>query len=236
MVEGSEPSRPAPPKHGTSADPSTARFELPAEEFGLAGLFEQVPDARVEIDPLVASPADQALIVIHSDGSRQVVDAALRSDPTVGAVEYFTKRADEWIYQITWQSRPRQLIQCLVDVGVSVLSIQGQTGQWNLRLLSSDRDGIAQAHDALEDLGCAVEWLTISTLDGDVGRSTLTDDQHEAVVAGSKEGFYNIPRDITLEDLAADLDVSHQALSERLRRAHGELVDRTLIADTEQEQ
>lgn len=233
MVESSEPSRSAPPKPGTSADPSTARFELPAEEFALAGLFEQVPDARVEIDPLVASPADHTLIVIHSDGSRQAIDAALRSDPTVGAVECFAERAEKWIYQITWQSRPHQLIQRLVDVGVSILSIQGQEGQWNLRVLSSDRDGIAQAHDALEDLGCTADVLSISTFSGNAERSTLTDDQHEAVVTASKEGYYNIPRDITLEDLANDLDVSHQALSERLRRAHGELVDRVLITNTE---
>lgn len=36
-------------------------------------------------------------------------------------------------------------------------------------------------------------------------------------------GYYDVPRTVTLTELADSLDVSHQGLSERLRRAHANL-------------
>ncbi|MFC7008889.1 helix-turn-helix domain-containing protein [Halalkalicoccus salilacus] len=45
-------------------------------------------------------------------------------------------------------------------------------------------------------------------------------------------GYYDVPRTVTLTELANKLDISHQALSERLRRAHANLIDRT-ISSTE---
>jgi predicted DNA binding protein len=47
----------------------------------------------------------------------------------------------------------------------------------------------------------------------------------ETVKAAVESGYYGIPRDTTLEDLATDLNVSHQALSERLRRGHRALIE-----------
>ena len=45
-----------------------------------------------------------------------------------------------------------------------------------------------------------------------------------ALVAAFEAGYYNIPRDVTLEELADELGISHQALSERFRRAYEGLI------------
>ncbi|MUV58011.1 helix-turn-helix domain-containing protein [Halogeometricum sp. CBA1124] len=42
-----------------------------------------------------------------------------------------------------------------------------------------------------------------------------------------------MPRQSKLDDLADEADVSHQAYSERLRRATGSLVEQTLLDTTE---
>jgi predicted DNA binding protein len=59
-------------------------------------------------------------------------------------------------------------------------------------------------------------------------RFGLTTGQRESLVDARKHGFFQIPRDCTLEELAADSEVTHQALSERLRRGMGSLVESTL--------
>lgn len=53
----------------------------------------------------------------------------------------------------------------------------------------------------------------------------LSDDQREAIEAARELGLYTVPRSVTMQDVGDDLGVSHQAISERLRRAHGRLVD-----------
>ncbi len=49
-----------------------------------------------------------------------------------------------------------------------------------------------------------------------------------SLIKAKEMGYYDVPRGISLSELADELGVSHQALSERLRRGHGRLIDRTL--------
>lgn len=227
-------STPTPPTPSATTSTSTARFVLPAEGFTLAALFERVPDARVECESAVANPDDHALLVVETDERKHDIDAALRSDSDVAAVECFGERADGWTYRVTWKGRPRQLIQRLVAAGVSLVSVQGRSGEWKLRLLASDRDGIARAHEIMKDLDCAADCRNVSTIDGECSRgSGLTAKQREALVRAFEMGYYNVPRDATATDLADDLGISHQALSERFRRAYHQLVEPELVVNEE---
>jgi predicted DNA binding protein len=61
------------------------------------------------------------------------------------------------------------------------------------------------------------------------GRYGLTDEQYEALVEAYQRGYFEVPLGITLAELAEELGVSHQALSERVRRGTGALVDDTLL-------
>ncbi|ODR82855.1 DNA-binding protein [Haladaptatus sp. W1] len=56
----------------------------------------------------------------------------------------------------------------------------------------------------------------------------LTEQQHETLRSAMEWGYYEIPRRATATDLAEELGVSHQAISERLRRGHRCLVERGL--------
>jgi predicted DNA binding protein len=212
----------SPPNRTTS----TARFSLPTETFALATAFESLPDARIECDPAVANPTDHALVVIRTDEDERAVSTALRSDPSVAGVDCFDERPDGFWCRVTWGDRPRRIIRRFVAADVTLLSLRGGAGEWKLRLLSPDWDGIERMHTALDELGCDVECRSISTFDGgeDSLRPGLSSDQHEALVAAFEAGYYDIPRDVTLEELADELGISHQALSERFRRAYEGLI------------
>ncbi|MFC4988113.1 helix-turn-helix domain-containing protein [Saliphagus infecundisoli] len=60
------------------------------------------------------------------------------------------------------------------------------------------------------------------------GQFDLTTGQEEALTMALARGYCDIPRTVDMEELADELGVSHQALSERLRRAHGTLVGNAL--------
>ena len=236
MAERTRPVR-TPRTQVSSSDTaaSIARFTLPATGFALAGFFERVPDARVECESAVANPADHALLVVQTDGCEDTVGTALRSDPSVGAVERFGERADSWTYRVRWEGRSRRLIRRLVAADITLVSARGGSGEWKLRLLAPNREGISRAHDIMDDLDCGDECRSISTVD-DSGsdRSGLTDEQREALVKAFKIGYYNIPRDVTAEDVATELGISHQALSERFRRAYRQIVETEFIVNDEE--
>jgi predicted DNA binding protein len=60
-------------------------------------------------------------------------------------------------------------------------------------------------------------------------RRGLAEARRSALVAAFEAGYFTDPRETSLSDLAEQQDSSHQALSERLRRATGNLVESTLI-------
>lgn len=59
----------------------------------------------------------------------------------------------------------------------------------------------------------------------------LTGAQDAAVRAAASAGFYQVPRKLTLHELAASMGVSTSSLSERLRRAEARLVMRYVRED-----
>lgn len=231
-------SEPAPTVHSpavdtTQASATTTRASLPAERFALAELFGRLPDATVECESAVANPSDHALLAIRTEGCEHEIDAALHSDPAIASVERFGKRPNEWRYRITWEGRPRQLIQRLVTAGVTLLDCRGRDGEWNLQLLVPDRDGIAEIYDVLTDLECDADCRSVAVVDGTLTSTGMSPLHYETLTTALELGYYRIPRDITSSELAAELDVSHQALSERFRRAHRSLIETEFLTTDE---
>ena len=68
------------------------------------------------------------------------------------------------------------------------------------------------------------------TRDGDAepAGDGLSDRQHEALRTAYEMGYFEIPRDASLEAVAAELDISASAASERLRRAQTQLIQETM--------
>ena len=231
MAERTRPvSAPTPQTPSTVADANTARFELPATEFALVGLFERVPDAAVELEPAVASPDDHALLMIEADAHR-AVDAALRSSPSVAAVERFGREEHRARYRVTWEGHARRVLRGLLAEGLTLTRLHGASGRWKLRVLAPDRAAIARAYEVLEDLGCDPNCRSITRFgDGLANPAGVTDKQRKALTRAFELGYYDVPRDITMEELASDLGISHQALSERFRRAYkGLIVDAEIV-------
>lgn len=209
------------------------RFRLPAAGFAFVELFEEVPDARVEYTPTVAGPGEKALMVIEADCEVSAVETALRADSEVEDAQYLSEDDGAWAYRLTWGERPRRVFERLSDAGIILLSACGEGGQWEFTLVLSDREELRRAHELLQTSGCGANCLSIRPFDGGERCDTpLTDEQRAALTEAFRGGYYEIPRQHTISEIAETLDISHQALSERLRRAHERVVETQLaLAD-----
>jgi predicted DNA binding protein len=101
----------------------------------------------------------------------------------------------------------------------------GTNNQWQLRILTSDRNTLSETYETITDLGYTINCLSITSYDGgDSDCSELSEKQQEALTGAYETGHYNIPQDTTTDELAEQLDISHQALSERLHRGYKQMV------------
>ncbi len=111
------------------------------------------------------------------------------------------------------------------DLGLRKATVD--PGGWATLIFAGDRDVLG---DLVEGGLFPVEDLEIESvrpageLDGDAQDHVLTPTQLEALHAALDAGYYDVPRGITLRELADRLGVSASSLSERIRRAEARLV------------
>jgi predicted DNA binding protein len=93
-----------------------------------------------------------------------------------------------------------------------------------------EREGLSATHEFCHAHNLSFDVESVREMDGQpAGRYGLTTEQFEALTTAAQRGLFAVPREVTLEELAEEFDVTHQALSERIRRATGALVEDALL-------
>lgn len=205
-----------------------AEFRLPTEDTALSVALEHAPDATVELEPSVSKTLPCLWI---SDADRDTVETALESDPTVESFELLveTETDQRMLYDITFGEEAQRVWDELLGEGGSLLEATATEGWWQIRMRFLDREELCETNDRLVEFGVNADLRRITELTDDSRTHTrLTPEQQEALSAAFEHGYFEIPRQISMEELAAELGISHQALSERLRRAYETLVDAEL--------
>ncbi|WP_224449825.1 helix-turn-helix domain-containing protein [Haloprofundus salilacus] len=207
-----------------------AELRISAEQFALEELFERYPGVCVDVLRTAAhdtaSPAS-LLWFDHSDSTD--VEPALAADESVEAATLLADLNGKWLYQVEWTASVRETLATLLESS-TLLGASAKESQWRFRTLFPRHEQLATAHDRWESHGLSITVERISELDETFGRSefTLTDEQREAFVIAHQRGYFKVPRDVTLTELADEIGITQQALSERLRRAHNSLAESTL--------
>ena len=203
-----------------------AEFRLPASDTTLSVVFEHLPEATVELESAV-SRSRPCLWV--SDADHTATAAAFDADPSIETYELLVEAGDRLLYDVAFTAEAVTLCDRLLADGGSLLEARGANGWWQVRVRYADRDSLCTAHDRLVEDDVTVDLRRVTDVSKRAGtRTQLTPEQREALEAAFERGYFEIPREISMEELAAELGISHQALSERLRRAYGTLVDEEL--------
>ncbi|EMA39271.1 helix-turn-helix domain-containing protein [Halococcus hamelinensis] len=210
-----------------------AEVSLPGSEFALHETLEAHPDVEFEIERMVAHETDRVMPFVWATSERidrETLDETMADDPSVDNVTRLAAYDGEWFYRMEWVTDIRVVLHVLLEQGATVLNASGRNDVWELRILFPDRDSLSATYDY-----CTEEELTLTVnriheLDGEHrDEYGLTETQHETLVAAVEAGYFDIPQQATLDELADDLGITHQALSERLHRGHKTLIENALI-------
>lgn len=95
-----------------------------------------------------------------------------------------------------------------------------------------NQEALSRVVDEFTDAGIPVVLRTISDYRGPSGvLNTLTDRQREVVRTAHEMGYYEIPRQVPTEEVAAELGLDQSTVSEHLQRAERNLLRTILGAD-----
>lgn len=138
-------------------------------------------------------------------------------------------------FRIRWDGPPPGVFVPLRSAGATLLEAVRSDGRWQFAA-RIPTEGLGRFQTECRERGLRTEIRAIDRGpvrrhdDGDDVRSRLTGAQSEALALALERGYFEVPRQTSLEDLAAELGVSDSAASQRLRRGLAALLRATMGA------
>jgi predicted DNA binding protein len=169
---------------------------------------------------------------VESSDFHQFEDG-LRGDSTVGEFERVIEiGAGKAIYSVEYTDDAKVLSPVISAANGVILDMENDGLGWVLTVWMPERTDLVQLWDYAQGNDIDIELLRVNEYDGlDEADAGLTDSQREALLVAVEAGYFEEPRDATLGDVAADLDISQPAASGLLRRGIKRLVVSSLMDD-----
>lgn len=207
-----------------------ATFSLAASAIALEETLSQLSKITIEAERIAAHSTEWTLPCLWVAGAEtESIENALATDPTVKSLVDITSFNSQDYVHIEWTTDVIQRINSYTDKEASILKATATNEGWNVQFRFVSRDQLNTFRESLGENGYAFELLNL--YEPETPRATtggVTPTQREALIAAREHGYFKVPREISGRELAADLGMSHQSLSELLRRGTEQLIDSTL--------
>lgn len=210
-----------------------SEFSIPADEFVLGKALQETSGLAVELDQMI--PTGQAAIpyfwVVGDD--RSTFDAVLREAPELADFEAVDDLDDRTLYRAEWTGTENTFLQTIVSHNAALLEANGSADAWTFELRFPDSHALSEFHTSCRDQGFDI---TVESLYNPIEPphetiQQVTESQRNLIQRAYEEGYFEIPRQITLAELGEDLGISGQSVNERLRRGLSNLIAATMESD-----
>ena len=159
----------------------------------------------------------------------------LRNDHTIGEFERVIEtRGEKAIYSFEYTEEAKIISPIISSANGVILDMQNDGSGWILTVWMPNRKNLAPLWEYAELNGIDIDLLRVNEY-ASLGSTDagLTDSQREALLVALELGYYEDPRNVTLTDVAAALDISQPAASGLLRRGTKRLIVSSLMDDSE---
>ena len=207
-----------------------ATFTVPSDEFPLGSVFEGLPGVTIELERII--PGSDVVIPYFWVRGTEVADieGEFADHPGVTDIRLVDSVEDQHLLRVEWAADYDGILSTLAETGVPLIVAEGTSERWTFDVRGDDHRDIADFQQRCRELGIPItltKLQALTPLDSDVERG-LTDRQLEALVLAYESGYFNSPREVTMEELGEELDISQQAVASRLRRGIKYVLGRTL--------
>jgi len=210
-------------------------FGLDSGEFELGRILELEAGEELELEAVIPT-GERAIPSFWTEGvDTEAFERRVREHDSVEVLTVVQAREGRCLYTLEWNRRADRLIGGIRTEGGQLLQATGDAEDWQFQVRFPTRNALSAYQSQLRDGGLDPSIRRVYTptdSDGTAGYG-LTDCQRETLTLAVERGYYDVPRRSSTADLGAELDVSDQAVTERLRRGIDTLVSNTLSASAE---
>lgn len=207
-----------------------AKLRIQSEQFELGRVLALVQGATLELERVVPAGESTVPLVWVYDSERGAFEEAVRQRPSVDRFEPVDQFSGRVLYSLEWDGEDDRLFDAVHREQAHVLRATAGEGVWTFELRFPSHEALSAFQRHCEDARIRFEVVRIGSPEesDDDSWYGLTESQYEALTLAVESGYYDIPRRHTTVELAKELGISDQAVTERLRRAIITLTENTL--------
>lgn len=209
-----------------------ANLRIPSDSFELGRILDLNASGAIELENLVPMGEKAVPFFSVSDAVREDFESNVEDHPSVDRIVEVTRHDGERLYSLDWNVGRDVFFQGVLDLRGQLLSGTGtaDTWQFEIRFLTHENLGEFQEHCSNAHIPLEVGRIYNPVRPGTGMWYGVTEPQRVALMRAVQRGYYSIPRETSTMELAAELGISDQAVTERLRRAIETLTENTLLA------
>lgn len=210
-----------------------AILDIAHPDLALTPTIRECPDASVQVVPHSTTDPETGLFFFLVEGADEELEAALDADHTVDHWSLVDDLGSTRIYRLQHADGTKLISPKTAELGGLMLKAESNARGWTVRLHLPDREALADLWEYCEDEDISFELYRMFRQDewADGRAPELTDEQRAALVNAYEDGYFEEPRETSLEELADRLDISPTAVGGRIRRGTGKLVETTLLEE-----
>lgn len=217
--------------------PASATSTLIAEifvshpDFVGADVLRTFPGAAITLEyQTIAEPDTNFLFFRVATMNYDELEREMRQDHTISDPTLIATFEEQRLYRVRVQT-PLEIVptQCSA-LGARVLEVRNDGDKWAIQLHLLSLESLDVFREYCNDHGIEFSIQELDSIDtlSDQYTFGLTQIQQATLLTAHDQGYYDVPRRVSQNDLASELDISKSAVSQRLRRATDLLVENTL--------
>ncbi len=185
-----------------------------------------VPEVTVEVEDEQPGRTGESKLIFWASGTEDDLERFFRelsTDPSVASFEILSRLPERRLFRVALSAEGERGLTYVdaIDIGVTLLDIEASGGETRYRAQVPSRDALSQYRKRCNERGLSFDLRRIYRSEAEeTERYGLTPRQRDVLRRALEAGYFEVPREVSMEELADEFDISSQALSALLRRGH----------------
>ncbi|MDQ2049168.1 helix-turn-helix domain-containing protein [Natronolimnohabitans sp. A-GB9] len=207
-------------------------FTVENEEFTLGEVLSGPPHMYIELERIVPTGNSVVPFLWVSGDDFEAFERNVIAHEFVDEILALDKVEDSTLYRVRWYGQHNDLIQGITEADGTILEGHADD-KWYFQLRFPDHDALSRFHNFCTDLGIQIHIVrtyTETDRTESVKQFGLSQEQREALIVGLRKGYFDTPSQASMDELADELGISQQAMSNRIRRGTKQVLSEALLS------
>ncbi|WP_227378579.1 helix-turn-helix domain-containing protein [Haladaptatus halobius] len=211
-------------------------LSLPASDFALGRLLTAGTETHIEFERIVPVSTNVVPLFWAWNSSVDAFEERIRATDHVQELIEIDHVEDRHLYLLNWESPEGGFFEGFTESEVIIRNAHGYNDEsWEFELLFPSQEELTSFHNFCRenDIQYTIgEMHVLSEAGSDLLESVLTEKQRDALLLALHRGYFQTPRQVTLSQLAEEVDISQQSLSDLIRRGNEALLEHALLGSS----